>query len=50
MSEDRTPDVDPTQVPADEQFEPPAIVAIGKLEQVTFGAAGPPFEGAASYL
>ena len=50
MSEDRTPDTEPVQDSQEEQFEPPAIVAIGKLEQVTFGAAGPPFEGATSYL
>ena len=36
--------------PQGERFEPPAIVALGKLDQVTFGAAGPPFEGASSYL
>jgi hypothetical protein len=34
----------------DEDFEPPAIIAIGKLDEVTFGAAGPPFEGATSYF
>ena len=33
-----------------EDFEPPAIIALGKLDEVTFGAAGPPFEGATSYL
>ena len=41
---------EPSKRPQDEKFEPPAIVALGKLDQVTFGAAGPPFEGASSYL
>ena len=50
MSEDRAPSTEPAPEPKDEQFEPPAIFAIGKLEQVTFGAPGPPFEGATSYL
>ena len=31
-------------------FEKPAIVALGKLDEITFGAAGPPFEGATSYF
>lgn len=31
-------------------YEPPAIVALGKLDRVTFGAAGPPAEGATSYF
>ncbi|HEV2813411.1 MAG TPA: hypothetical protein VGW10_09185 [Solirubrobacteraceae bacterium] len=49
MSEDRSPDVEPAQEP--EPFEPPAIVAIGKLDQVTFGApAATPLEGGSSYL
>jgi hypothetical protein len=34
----------------EDDFEPPAIIALGKLDEVTFGAAGPPFEGATSYL
>lgn len=50
MTEDRIPDAEPTQVPEEERFEPPAIVAIGKLEQVTFGGFGLPFEGATSYF
>ena len=42
---------EPPNVPLqDEDFEPPAIIALGKLDEVTFGAAGPPFEGASSYL
>ena len=41
---------EPTNAPQQEGFEPPAIVALGKLDEVTFGAAGPPFEGATSYL
>lgn len=31
-------------------YEPPAVIALGKLDELTFGAAGPPFEGATSYL
>lgn len=53
MSEDRSPKSDPTEAPQDEPFEPfeaPAIIALGKLDAVTFGATGPPFEGATSYL
>ena len=50
MSEDRSGDTQPAQAPEDEQFEPPAIVTIGKLAAVTFGSPGPPFEGATSYL
>ena len=49
---------DPSKPPQDEDvklrqaedFEPPAIIALGKLDQITFGAAGPPFEGATSYF
>ena len=44
---------DPSKLAQDaqhEDFEPPAIIALGKLDEVTFGAAGPPFEGATSYL
>ena len=50
MNDDRTPDVEQTQTPEDERFEAPAIVAIGRLDQVTFGAPGEPFEGETSYL
>jgi hypothetical protein len=45
----RTPQ-DPPEPPRVEDFEPPAIIALGKLDEVTFGAAGPPFEGATSYF
>jgi hypothetical protein len=31
-------------------YETPAIIALGKLDEVTFGAPGPPFEGATSYF
>lgn len=41
---------EPSNVQHDDDFEPPAIIALGKLDEVTFGAAGPPFEGATSYL
>ncbi len=40
----------PSKVRHEDDFEPPAIIALGKLDEVTFGAAGPPFEGATSYL
>jgi hypothetical protein len=50
MSEDKTKDTDqPEPVSADE-YEQPAIIALGKLTEVTFGADGPPFEGATSYF
>jgi hypothetical protein len=50
MSEDKTTETDePEPVTADE-YEQPAIIALGKLNEVTFGAAGPPFEGATSYF
>jgi hypothetical protein len=45
----RTPE-EPPEPPQVEDFEPPAIIALGKLDEVTFGAAGPPFEGATSYF
>jgi hypothetical protein len=38
------------QEPQQEPYEPPAIVALGKLDKTTFGAPGPPFEGATSYF
>lgn len=41
---------EPSKLSQVEEFEPPAIIALGKLDEVTFGAAGPPFEGATSYL
>ena len=40
---------EPQSAPAG-TYEPPAIVALGKLDKVTFGAAGPPAEGATSYF
>lgn len=49
MSVPSTPP-EPSKSPRDEEFEAPAIIALGKLDEVTFGAAGPPFEGASSYL
>jgi hypothetical protein len=50
MGEDKTTETEqPGPVKADE-YEQPAIIALGKLTEVTFGAAGPPFEGATSYF
>ena len=50
MSQDKTTETDqPEPVKADE-YEQPAIIALGKLTEVTFGAPGPPFEGATSYF
>jgi hypothetical protein len=40
----------PSEEPRREPYEPPAIVALGKLDKITFGAPGPPFEGATSYF
>ena len=50
MTVPASPPPEPSQSQHDEDFEPPAIIALGKLDEVTFGAAGPPFEGATSYL
>lgn len=50
MSKDRSDTPESPDAREDEPFEPPAIIALGKLDAVTFGAAGPPFEGATSYL
>ena len=50
MSTPPSPPPEPSKSPQDEEFEAPAIIALGKLDEVTFGAAGPPFEGATSYL
>lgn len=50
MSAPHSSPPEPAEPRQDEDFEPPAIIALGKLDQVTFGAAGPPFEGATSYL
>jgi hypothetical protein len=48
MTDERKPDLEAP--PAAGDYEPPAIVALGKLDEMTFGAAGPPFEGATSYV
>ena len=50
MDAPNTPAPEPAEIQQEETFEPPAIMALGKLDEVTFGAAGPPFEGATSYL
>ena len=50
MSEDETPEQEQEPVTKSEDYEQPAIIALGKLDEVTFGAAGPPFEGATSYF
>ncbi len=52
MSNATPPDgTEDTQVPQENQFEPPAIVALGKLDEVTFGAPFYlPSEGATSYI
>lgn len=50
MTEDRNPTEEPVEAAETEAFEAPAIVSLGKLDAVTFGAAGPPFEGATSYF
>jgi hypothetical protein len=50
MSEDKTTETDPPEPVRADEYEPPAIIALGKLTEVTFGAAGPPFEGATSYF
>ena len=50
MTEENKPELEQPAVRTDEEYEKPAIVALGKLDKVTFGAAGPPFEGATSYL
>lgn len=50
MSEPTNAPQEAVETPQDQSFEPPAIFALGKLDEVTFGAAGPPFEGATSYL
>ena len=49
MTEEKTPELEQPAAEKDEVYEKPAIVALGKLEKVTFGAPGPPFEGATSY-
>jgi hypothetical protein len=49
MSEDKTTETDEPE-PVKAEWEPPAIIALGKLDEVTFGASGPPFEGATSYF
>lgn len=49
MTEENTPEVEQPATTTDE-YEQPAIIALGKLDEITFGAAGPPFEGATSYF
>lgn len=51
MNDERDTGVD--QPEPDQQgdtYEKPAIIALGKLDKITFGAPGPPFEGATSYF
>jgi hypothetical protein len=50
MTEDETPELEQEPVTKSDDYEQPAIIALGKLDEITFGAAGPPFEGAASYF
>jgi hypothetical protein len=50
MSQDKAPEADQPEPVKDDEYEQPAIIALGKLTEVTFGAAGPPFEGATSYF
>jgi hypothetical protein len=50
MSEDKTTETDQPEPVKSDEYEQPAIIALGKLTEVTFGAAGPPFEGATSYF
>ena len=50
MSEEKTTDADQPESVTSDDYEQPAIIALGKLTEVTFGAAGPPFEGATSYF
>ena len=50
MNDEHPQDQSEQEEPEREPYEPPAIVALGKLTEKTFGAAGPPFEGATSYF
>ncbi|HEX8120868.1 MAG TPA: hypothetical protein VF549_06340 [Solirubrobacteraceae bacterium] len=50
MSEDKTTETDQPEPARGDEYEQPAIIALGKLTEVTFGAPGPPFEGATSYF
>jgi hypothetical protein len=50
MTPEHQPEQETTPTVEVEAYEPPAIIALGKLDEVTFGAAGPPFEGATSYF
>ena len=50
MNDEHQPELEGTPDEPAADYEPPAIVALGKIDEVTFGAAGPPFEGATSYL
>ncbi len=50
MNDEHQPAAEGTPAAPADDYEPPAIVALGKIDEITFGAAGPPFEGATSYL
>ena len=50
MSNEHQPELEETPATPARDYEPPAIIVLGKLDEITFGAAGPPFEGATSYL
>ena len=47
---DETPEPEQPATETTEEYEQPAIIALGKLTDITFGAPGPPFEGATSYF
>lgn len=47
---DEKPELEQPVEEKSDDYEQPAIIALGKLTEVTFGAPGPPFEGATSYF
>ena len=50
MHDERDTELEQPQPDQQDVYEKPAIIALGKLDSVTFGAPGPPFEGATSYF